>query len=79
MLTLETLAKIDSSGRLTVDMPTALPAGDLLVKVLVPEPDDTTSAPDGTNIAAILKFAGTIKLGVDPMKVQREMRDEWPD
>lgn len=76
MLTLTAIAKVDEAGRLTIDVPTSLPAGDLKVELHVAKPADP---PDGTNIAAILRLSGTLKWKGDPMDLQRKMRNEWPD
>lgn len=75
MITLNAIAKIDQGGRMTIETVTAFPAGERQVEIRVHEP----SQPDGTNIAAILKLAGTLEWKGDPMALQREMRDEWPD
>lgn len=63
-------------GRLKIDLPTDLPAGELDVEVRIPH---TAEKPRGTDIAKILSYAGKLEYKGDPMTIQREMRSEWPD
>lgn len=73
--TVQILGAIDQRGHLHLDVPTALPAGDVNVTVVIA----SLSSPRKKNPKRALRYAGTLNWKTDPMEIQREMRSEWPD
>ena len=74
-MTTLTAHAIIENGRMTIDLPTTLPAGEMEVEIRVHD----SAKPRGTDIQAILALAGKLEWDGDPVKMQRELRDEWPD
>lgn len=72
MTTLTTHALIEH-GRLRIDMPTSLPTGQVEVDIIVRERSSAGRKRDLSNLVGKLSYKG------DPMKLQKEMRDEWCD
>jgi hypothetical protein len=68
-------AIIDQDGRLKVDLHTALPAGEVEVEILVREP----SRPNRSKKRDLSRVVGKLSYKGDPMAIQRELRDEWPE
>lgn len=75
MTRLRTRATIDSTGRLTLNVPTDLPAGEVDAVVLVEasghKPQKHDASYDMTDLFGKLQWRG------DPVSEQRRLRDEW--
>ncbi len=74
MQTLNLIGQIDTNGHLQLDVPTALPPGEVEL-VLVINPVLSTSAPsqkyDFSNLVGKLQWQG------DGIATQRALRDDW--
>ena len=74
MTTLRVRATVDPDGRLRLDVPTQLPAGEVDAVIMVDAPDNGKPTPpryDMTDLAGKLKWQG------DALSEQRRLRDEW--
>jgi hypothetical protein len=77
MNTIQQTVTIPADRRLQVDLPDSVPVGQEMVLVLTPKSDNETKTTQ-----SILRFAGALKnskafRGVDPVQLQKAMRDEW--
>ncbi|MBC7782994.1 MAG: hypothetical protein H7144_04070 [Burkholderiales bacterium] len=73
--TVQIVGAIDQQGNLHLDVPTALPAGNVNVTVVIA----SLVSPRKKNPKRALRLAGTLSWKGDPMEIQREMRSEWSD
>jgi hypothetical protein len=73
MTTLNTHAKIGQDGRLLVDVATTLPAGEVEVQVIIRQSSEPRTSAKFGDLAGRLSYQG------DPMLIQKELRDEWPE
>ncbi|MEP0889010.1 hypothetical protein [Leptolyngbya sp. FACHB-16] len=74
MQTLTLIGQIDTNGHLRLDVPTALPPGEVeLVLVINPAAPQTAPSPkyDFSNLAGKLQWQG------DAIATQRASRDDW--
>ncbi len=70
-MTITCKAIVDEKGRLTLDVPTDLAPGEVEVGLILPPPAKPKY--DFSDLIGKLSYKG------DPMTIQREMRDEWPE
>jgi hypothetical protein len=64
--------KIDADGKLRLDVPTSLPAGEADVALTI-----RAGSPANEAAARIAKLAGQLRWSGDAVAAQREIRDEW--
>ena len=75
MTTLNAKAHIGADGRLQIDTHTDLPEGDIDVTILI----QSAAQDRPKDPKRLLRLAGVLKWSGDPMQIQREMRNEWPE
>lgn len=71
-MTLIAQAIISEDGKLRLEIPTDLPAGKIDVELTFPQCPQTKRR-NFEKIAGKLSFRG------DPMMIQKEMRNDWPE